>query len=224
MGNVDWSIVLEPLITAAVVSTAIVFLLRTWITERLRQSIKAEYDAKLADITNRNNAELERLKAELSRESARDIERIKGETARELESFKQRVTLLASRQAESSIELLKLLARLNSSTVAASNRTIVASNHEHVRNDLWNGIVGVQDFLLERGLIFPRELIPLANVFVARALELHASIAQSAPTSISEEDDSRRMREAADLGTTELIALTDQLRNLLQGIPLSSAG
>jgi hypothetical protein len=137
--------VLSSLATSAIVSVGVVWLTKTWISERLKNSIKIEYDAKL-----------ETHKAQLKAASDTEIERLKSQLSIVAHEHSVRFEKLQERRAEAIEQTYKLLKRVFDSVLAYVSPFELAGSpsKEECRKTAGAALQEFRPFYSER-IIFP---------------------------------------------------------------------
>src|SRR5690349_12172270 len=92
---------MQTILLSVLSSGTVVFLFRSWISERLKQSIQHEYDQKLRTIAHEYDQKLETHKAQLKCQTDIEIEKLKaqlkGQTDSEIEKQKSQLAIAAAK-------------------------------------------------------------------------------------------------------------------------------
>ncbi len=133
--------VLTSLVGSGLLTAALVFLAKNWISERLKNAIKSEYDLKLenhrADLKRESDREIERLKSELKRDSDREIEHLKGQLQIIAAERNIRLTRVFDETAK---QIATIYAKLWELKEAADDFTILISARNDPNKDTLLGI------------------------------------------------------------------------------------
>src|SRR5690348_3644394 len=74
---------LTSIFTSGLLTAGLIFLAKTWIGERIKSSIKHEYDLELekhkVSLQSESTKEVERLKAQMQQETNKEVERLKAQ-------------------------------------------------------------------------------------------------------------------------------------------------
>lgn len=144
-------------VSSAAISAALIsfvgLLLKNWIKERLTQSIKHDYDVKLAkatsDIQTENQKKLEALRNDLTLSSSTKIEEFKARLGAEYEVYKSKDLRYTEKQFELYNDLWTSLADL-----------------ETVVNDLWNSATAKKVKTFAEQIIKTRQKIRKAALLI----------------------------------------------------------
>jgi hypothetical protein len=165
---------------SAALTGALFWLLQNWISERLKNAIKHEYDVRLesykAETQARLNTDLESHKAKLQAENVAATERLKSDLQIAAAERQVRFSKLHEKVAESVAEMwlrlkkLKTAVRLYTSPV----ETPAMGSKSDRRVAMADAMKAFQDYYYEKSLYLPRELDNQIKEFDIRLHKLAA--------------------------------------------------
>lgn len=140
--------ILSSVVTSSVLTATLVFLSKTWMSERIKNSIKNEYDVKLEEHKNK-----------LKKDTDKEIETIKSDLMRFAQKDKIRFEIIYKRRIEIIETVHKLIRDIHESTrkyITIGKNS--ANNGEELKNYVCEQLFSLKDYYGVNSIFLPKEI------------------------------------------------------------------